>query len=134
MSAHAISVAKAYGKSIYVGSLATASAALLLQGHPLKMFGGAIFGAIHVISTISLTTFRRNHLNPLITPWIHRYSSTAAKIHQLFLLLSYGAAWGAFKAAGVSLTLSHVVSLSAVAICCEILLTPIFTKLGIINN
>lgn len=86
---------------------------------PIGALGGAIFGAVRYVSQIPLAMIGIKYLNS-----DHPQASSAAKTlaEALKFFGSYAAAWGVLVAAGFTLTLSHVVTLTVVSM---------FTALGV---
>lgn len=86
---------------------------------PIGAMGGAIFGAVRYLSKLPLSFIAIKGLNAE-----HPQAAAAAKTLASALVFfgSYAAAWGALAAMGLSLTVSHMVTLTIVSI---------FTSIGI---
>lgn len=86
---------------------------------PIGALGGAIFGAVRYISQIPLIMLGTKCLNTE-DPLASSAAKTLAKALQFFG--SYAAAWGVLAAAGFTLTLSHIMTLTCISI---------FTAIGV---
>lgn len=86
---------------------------------PIGALGGAIFGAVRSVTRIPLNYIGERFLNSN-----HPHAETAAKVLAAVIVIfgSFAAAWGALAAAGISITVSHMVSLAV---------TSLFTQFGI---
>lgn len=111
--------------AVNAGSLAWAASVLK---SPIGAMGGAIFGAVHVVSKLAIGVGADKvlHLND---PQVDSAAKTLSKA--LEVLGSYGVAWGVLAVAGYSLTLSHVVSLAVVSIFTEYFLKVCLECCGI---
>jgi len=110
------------------GAVACAAAAL---SSPIGALGGAVFGGIRSISQFPLAMLVTKCLN-INNPQASSAAKTLAKA--LVIFGSYSLAWGALAAAGVTLPLSHVVSLTIVSIFTSIAIALVLTCLGIASN
>jgi hypothetical protein len=111
--------------AIESGSLAWAAQAL---NSPIGPLGGAFFGAVRHISQLPLKILTQKGLNTE-----HPQASAAAKTlaNATVFFGSYAAAWGALASVGVSLTVSHVVSLSLLSAISASTIEILFDCLGI---
>lgn len=98
------------GVAANAGSLALAANWL---GSPMGAGGGAIFGTVHILSKAALRVATDKLLNKN-HPQASSATKTLAAVIEYFG--SYAAAWGTLAAMGISLTLSHVISLVIVSV------------------
>lgn len=101
--------------NVVLGVAANASsvalAAYCLES-PMGASGGAIFGAVHILSKAALMELTDKFLNKNHPQATSATKTLAAAIEYFG---SYAAAWGTLAAMGVSLTLAHIFALVAVS-------------------
>lgn len=113
------------GTAVEAGAVAWGAAAI---SSPIGALGGALFGAVRYVSQIPLIMCGTKCLNAN-NPQASTAAKTLAKAIEFFG--SYAIAWGILAAAGFSLTLSHVVTLTLMSIVTSIALHFLLVCLGL---